>query len=226
MKVRPLDINFHKKIKKKKKFLADLKEYTDINPKLIRRAIHHMTSAPYECHEIFFRTPKIEELKKNNPTEYKKIISARKALSALMNNSVINTTEETRSIKIMEDRIIQDYEIDLTDRKALMDNFRSQTDVNSIEEYKNYSDDSSGWEIDKNLNTNQQCEGKLVTMLYDYLWQLTEAVNDKKPTDHQYDYKQKDVFELIAEILNLHWLNTYDYKKIRTLHRNYKTVKP
>ena len=225
MKIRSLDIEFYKKIKRKKKFLADLITYTGLDHKLIRRAIHNMTFPPHECHEVFSKTPRIEKLKKNNPAEYKEILSLRKALSTLMNNSVINANEK-QNIKLIEERIIQDFEIDLTDRKALMDNFRSQTDVNSIEDYKNYSDESFVWEIDKTLRTDQQCEGKLVTMLYDYLWQLTEAVNDKKPTDHQYNYKQKDVFELIAEILNLHWLNKYDYKKIRTLHRNYKTVKP
>ena len=222
MNISILAINYHKKIKTKKKFLADLMNYTDIDPTLIRRAIHHMTEPPHECHEIFFETPKIEALKNNNRAECNKIISARKALSALINNSVINAKEMQR-LKLMEDRIIQDYEIDLTDKKALMDNFRSRTDVNSIEDYENYSDLTSGWSIDKNrkINTEQQCEGKLITMLYDYLWRLTEVINEERQTGNKYDYNQKDVFELIAEILNLRWHNKYDYAKIRTLYRNY-----
>lgn len=224
MKVSCLDIDYHKNIEAKKKILKDLIEYTDINLKYIRRAIHHMTEPQHECHEVFFETHKIEELKNKNRDEYNKITSARKALSALMNNPVINAKEK-QSIKLMEDRIIQDYEIDLTDKKALMDSFRSRTDVNSIEDYKNYSDETYGWEIDKYLNTDQQCEGKLITMLYDYFWKFTQIVNADKPIGHQKDYTQKDIFELIAEILNLRWLNKYDYKKIRTIYRNFQSVK-
>jgi hypothetical protein len=141
-----------------------------------------------------------------------------------MNNAIINANEK-KIIKLIEERISQEYEIYLLDKKVLMDSYRSQEDINSIEEYKNYPDGIFSWEFDKHLNTDKQCEGKLVTMLYDYLWQLAEVVNEARLTGNKYDYKKKDVFELIAEILNLHWKNKYDYKKIRTLYRNYKTVK-
>lgn len=224
MKVRTLDIDYHKKIKIKKELLDDLIKYTNIDLKLIRRAIHHMTFPPQECHEAFFETLKIEELKNNNPVEYKKIISVRKALTVLINNSVISSEEKTY-LKSIEDRIIKDYEIYPTYRKDLMDAFRSKADVNRIEDYKNYSDDTFGCAIDKYLKTEQQCEGKLITMLYDYLMPLVKHFNDKMLANHNRDYTQKDVFELIAEILNLHWLNKYDHKKIKIIYRNFQKVK-
>lgn len=223
MKVLPLDADFDKDIVQKKEFLDDLK-LVGIHLKLIRRAIHHMTFPPYECDEVFFKTPKIEEIKESNPDEYKEAMGARKNLSSLLENPVINQ-DEKEMLTSVYNKIKQDYEIELLDRKALLDSFRSQTDVQSIEEYKDYPDDSGGWAIDAYLNTELQCEEKLITMLYDYMMPLAQRVNDVKPIGHQKDYKQKDVFELIAEILNLRWPGKYDYEKIRLLHRNYKTVK-
>lgn len=224
MKVRSLDIDYQEKIEKKKELWMDLIKYTNIDIKLIRRAIHHMTFPPEECHEDFIITPKIKYLKKNNNAEYKKVINARKALSALMKNSVIKP-REIDGLKSIEQRIIQDYEINLTNKKKLMDAFRSNTDVNCIEEYKDYDDDTFGWLIDSKLNTDQHCEGKLINMIYKYLMPFVETVNEKKPMNHNRDYTQKDVFELIAEILNLHWLNKYDHKKIKIIYRNFQKVK-
>jgi hypothetical protein len=223
MRVRLLDADFDKDIVQKKELLNDLKS-VGIDLKLIRKAILHMTSPPYECHEVFFKTPKIEEIKKSNPDEYAEAMGAWKKLSSLLDNPIINRCEK-EMLTLLYDRIIRDYEINLLDRKTLMDNFRSQTDVKSIEDYKDYPDDSFGCAIDAYLNTELQCEEKLITMLYNYMMPLTQKVNDEKPIDHEKDYKQKDVFELIAEILNLRWPGKYNYDKIRLLHRNYQTVK-
>jgi hypothetical protein len=223
MKKMFLDADFDKDIVQKKDLLDDLK-LAGIDLKLIRRAYHHMTSPPYECHEVFFKKPKIEEIKESNPTEYEEAMGACKRLSSLLDNDAINE-DEKEMLKSLYDRIVRDYEIDLLDRKALLDSFRSQTDVESIEEYKDYSDSSFGCAIDANLKTELQCEEKLITMLYDYMMPLAQKVNDEKPIGHEKDYKQKDVFELIAEILNLCWPHDYSYEKIRTRYKNYKTVK-
>ncbi len=222
MKVRALDLDFAKDIKIKKKFLEDLCKYTDIDLKLIRRAIHHKTSPPHECHEVFLNTPKIIELKNNNSVEYKQVISTRKALTTLIESSII-TQKEKDYIKSIKQRIIQYYEIDLTDKSALMDIFRSATVVKGIEDYKDYPDCGFGWEIDAYLDTEQQCEGKLINMLFEYIMKYAEKINNM--IGRQKDYKQKDVFELIAEILNLRVAGEYNYEKIRTIHKNFQTVK-
>lgn len=224
MNIGVIDKDFDKDIVKKKDFLADLINYTDIDQLLIRKAINYMSSPPDELYLYYIDTPRIEELKNNNPAEYKKVISVKKALSALMNSSVINQSEND-SLKSIQDRIIHDYRLDLVDRKALLDRSRDENDVTCIEDYKSYNNAFGVNIIDKRLKTDQQCEGKLITMLYKYLIPLAERVNDKKSIGHERDYRQKDVFELIAEILNLRWPGKYNYGKIRTIYRNFLTVK-
>jgi hypothetical protein len=225
MNIDVIESDFDKQIVEKKDFFADLIEYTDIDQSLIRKAINHMSSPPDESFLYYFDTPKIEKLKKDNPDEYKKVIGVRKALSVLLNSSVINQREKD-TLKSIQDRIIHEYDLDLVDKKALLDRSRDENDVTSIEDYRHYNDAFGMNIIDKRLKTNQQCEGKLITMLEEYLMPLAERVNTMKSIGHQRDYKRKDVFELIAEILNLCWLGKYNYQKIRIIFRNYQTIKP
>lgn len=222
MKIRLLTIDYNKDIKGKKDFLDDLIRYADIDLKLIRRAIYNMGQVQIELPESFYETTKIEDLKKNNPAEYKKVISVRKALSVLINTSIINPQEQD-SLRSVKDRILKEYYMDQTNGKTIIG---SKSKVRRIEYYRNYPDEIVYIDIDINLKTNQQYEGKLITMLYKYIMPLAKKVNNEKLYYHQRDYRQKDVFELIAEILNLCWRGKYNYTKIRTIFGNYKKVKP
>ena len=223
MRIRSLPIDYDKLIKKKKDFFLELKEW-GINTNLIRKAIHHMPLPPYECHEIFFKKPHINVIKGDSPDEYSAIDNARKALVLLL-SSPIPTDAEKESFKAIHHRIIIDYEIGLTDRKALLDSFRSEREIIKIEDYADYPEEGFLRLIDKDLNTQQQCEGKLITMLYEYIKPSVDDINEGKPIGHQNDYNQKDIFELIAEILNLRWHKKYNYEKIRTIYRNFQAVK-
>lgn len=219
-----LDDDYQKDIIHKKDFIDDLIQYTDIDLILVRRAIYHITSPPREHYLLDFETPKIEELKQTDPTEYKRVVSAEKALSTLLNSTVINQTEKD-NLKSIKDRIVRDYGIDMLDRKALLNQCRSESEVTRIQDYEHYDDALPVEIVDKSLRTDQQCEGKLINMLTEYLEPFVTEINGKNPYGHQKDYTQKDIFELIAEILNLHWHRKYSYGKIRTIHRNFQTVK-
>ena len=222
MRIRSLPVDYESMIVTKREILQDLITY-GLNTNLIRKAIHYMPMPPHECHEIFFETPRINMIKEDSPAEYIAVVNARKALSLLLNNPILSDAEH-ESLKPMQKRISLDYEIALTDRKALCDSFRSEREISRIEDYADYPDEGFGWSIDKDLNTQQQCEGKLITMLYEYMSPMVNTINERMLIGHQRDYNQKDIFELIAEILNLRWLGRYDYEKIRTIYRNFQTV--
>jgi hypothetical protein len=224
MRIRSLPVDYALMIVKKKKIFKALIRY-GLDTNLIRKAIHYMPVPPYECHEIFFEIPRINMIKEDSPDEYTAVVYAMRALSQLLNNPIPNSTEK-ESLNAICKRISLDYEIDLTDRKALYDSFRSEREISRIEDYADYPDKGFGWSIDKNLNTQQQCEDKLITILYEYIKPFVDIVNERMPISHQKDYKQKDTFELIAEILNLRWHGKYDYMKIRNGYRNFKTFKP
>lgn len=219
MRIKLLDIDYENQIIINKEFL-DALIAKGLDTRLIRRAVHHMSFPPHECHEVLFNTPWIEEIKDKNADEYKDIMYAIRALSALVNNPILDD-DEKEVLRNIQDRIIAAY--DLMDRKALMDSFRSQEDIRAVEDYADFSDDSFGLAIDKHLTTAQQCEGKLLTMLHDYIKKYMDKIHATEIL--QRDYLQKDIFELIGEILNLRWADRYDYDKIRTICRNYQTVK-
>ncbi len=64
-------------------------------------------------------------------------------------------------------------------------------------------------------------------MLYRYINKYADAINRKMPVGHEKDYTQRDIFELIAEILNLRQADAYSYEDIRTSYGNYlKTKSP
>jgi len=190
---------------------------------LIRKAIHNMPAPPYECHEVFFVVPHIERIKEENPEEYAALLAARKALSHLLNSPIMNVGEK-ELLKEIQKRIIVDYQIELTDRRALLDAFRSEEAINRLEDFADFPDEGSVWLIDSDINTEQQGEGKLVTMLYNYMRRFADDFNERMPIGHERDYNQKDILELIAEILNLRWYNRFNYEKIRTLYRNFRSI--
>jgi len=223
MRIRPLDIDFQNKIIKNKEFLDALIQ-EGLSTSLIRKAVHHKTCPPYECHGIFFEKPLIEEIKEQNSEHYKNITYALRSLSALCNNPILEEGEKKILHKI-EGRIRDAYEYDLTDRKAIMDSFTSDVNIEAIEDYADYPEDSFGWEIDPDYRTMQQCEGMLIQMLYEYIKKFSDAINDKMPIGHESDYTQKDILELIAEILNLRWSDAYDYDEIRNIFRNFRATK-
>ncbi len=223
MRIRPLDKNYPDLITINKRFLDQLVlEGMDVD--LIGKAIRHKTFAPHESHEVFSEKSRMQDLKDKDSHEYQHVLNAIRNLSALV-SSPVTTTEEKETLLSIRERVSNEYELDHPSKKELLDTFRSRTNITRIQDYANYSDDSIGWEIDKYLNTDQQSEGKLITMLYDYIKPFADSINDKMLIGHERDYNQKDIFGLIAEILNLRWVDMYNYENIRTIYRNFQTVK-
>jgi hypothetical protein len=225
MKVKSLAADYWTQITRKKEFLDNLMK-EGLDPRLIGRAIRHMTRPPYECHEVFFEIPVIDKIKRSDPEKCKNILYANRYLSALLGNPIIET-EEKKALTFFRERITKEYDLDHPDYKALLDSFRSETNITRVEDYDDadYSDTGFGLEIDAHLRTEQQCEGKLIDMLTIYIEKFSKVINDKMPVGHERDYTRRDTFELIAEIFNLRAPGEYDYEKIRTSHGNFLKAK-
>jgi hypothetical protein len=195
-----------------------------LDPVLMYKAIQHRTYPPHECHEVFFEVPLIEEIKRKDPEKAKSISNAIRYLSALLSNPV-TTGEEKKAISCFKERIAKDYGLDHPSYKELLDSFRSETVRNNVEDYADCFEEAVGWEIDALLNTDEQCEGKLFDKLLRYMEKFSKSINENMPVGHQKDYTQRDIFELIAEILNLMKPDVYDYEKVRTSYGNFLRVK-
>jgi hypothetical protein len=219
VKGKPLAPNYWTNIVEKKDFLDNLRK-EGLDPQLMGRAIRHHTCPPYECHEVFFEIPAIEEIRRSEPKKHKSILYAIRSLSALLNNPIIQD-EEKKALTYFKDRITKEYGLDHSDYKTLLDSFRSETDINDVEKYADYSDTSIGLRIDAHLRTEQQCEGKLIDMLARYIDKHSNAINERMPVGHEKDYTQRDTFELIAEIFNLKTPGKYDYETVRTIYGNF-----
>ena len=221
MHIGRLPLNFADFITKEKDFLQDLiAEGLDVH--LISKAIHYMTLPPFECNEVFFDAPGLEEAEAEiDPELAKNVWSAIRFLSALMSNPILEG-EEKEWLKSILERIDDDYEIDPSDRKDLLHSFISQENITHIEDYAVYPDAGIGWYIDKDLNAEQEYQGKLVTMLYNYLKAYSVVVNEGALVGQTRRYKPKDLFELIAEILNLRWHGKYDYQTVKILYGKYR----
>jgi hypothetical protein len=224
MLFKPLTPDYWKSIKGKSEFLEGLMK-EGLDPVWMFKAIRHQTRPPYECNEVFFEVPLIEQLKRTKPEKAKEIVNAIRNLSALLNNPIIQE-EEKKALSYFQERITKEYDLDhpMRDYKALLDSFRSETDLKNVEDYSDYSEHSVGWEIDARLRTEEQCEGKLFDMLLRYIGKYTAFINEKMPLGHEKDYTQRDIFDLIAEILNLRKPDMYDYEKVRTSYGNFFKV--
>lgn len=221
MLTRSLPRDYWKMIVEKRKFLDDLMR-EGMDPLLIFKAIRNRSYPPYECNEVFFETPLIEKIKRIDPEKGKEIFYAIRNLTALLHNPTISTEERERLLAIQE-RITEEYELDhpIRDYKELLDSFRSEKDINDVEDYADYPEESFSWPIDPHLRTEEQCEGKLFEMLFRYIEKYSIPINEKMLVGHDTDYTQRDIFELIAEILNLREPGRYDYEKIRTSVGNF-----
>jgi hypothetical protein len=213
------------KIVAKREFLEALIR-EGLDPILMLKAIRNHTIPPFECHEIFFEVPLIEKIKDSDPEKSKNIFNAIRFFSALLKNPIVQD-EEKKALACFKERITKEYDLDRPSYKELLDLFRSETDLKDVENYATYSEESVGWEIDARLRTGEQCGGKLVDMLLRYMEKFSTSINEKMPVGHERDYTQRDIFELIAEILNLRTPGRceYDYEKIRTSYGNFLRAK-
>jgi hypothetical protein len=225
MLTRSLPSDYWTKIVEKREFLdALLRE--GLNPTWIFKAIQHRTYPPHECHEVFFEVPLIEQLKHTDPEKAKSIDYAIRNLSTLLSNPII-TGEDEKAISCCKERIIKEYGLDHPSYKELLNSFRSETERNNVEDYADYPEASVGCEIDARLRTEEQCEGKLFDKLLRYIEKFANSINEKMPFGHQSDYTQRDIFELVAEILNLRAPDRCEYnaEKIRTSYGNFLKAK-
>jgi len=209
--------------KKKAFFLALLSEGLDVH--LISKVIHYMTLPACASQEPFFEdalldAPSMEEFREADTEETRHIWSAVQYLTELLNNPII-AEDEREWLEAILERINGEYGVEFPVGATLSDLIKSQENMESIEDYAVFPDGGVGWYIDKDTGMERRCRGKLVWMLHNYIREYTDSLNDKSFIGQEVKYGEGDIFELVAEIMNLRWHGKYDYANVKALYEDY-----